>query len=136
MVGGTSGGTGGSHAQLPPTPSVDDLLALADEPEPAAARWTRAGRALQKHGYRPTGSVYPRVTGPPAHYNSAARRIVEALLRDPRSTTVMRWRRSYGRLLPFIEVTAPDGRMFGYSWDVASSRFRFDGFREPPAQGP
>lgn len=124
-------GTGVTGPILPLAPSASELLALATEPHPAAPAWTRAGRALQKHGYRPTGSVYPRVAGPPAHYNAVARQIVETILNDPRSVVKGREHRWFGQLVPFIDVRAADGRTLGYLWDPQSSRFRFHSFREP-----
>jgi hypothetical protein len=131
-AGGSSAVSAGSlGASFPPVPSRDDLVALAAEPDPAAAGWTRAGRALQKHGYRPTGSVFPQITGPPANYNVAGQRIVVGILNDPRSSVVLRSKRWHKQRLPFIEVTAPDGRKLGFNWDVALGRYRFDGFREP-----
>jgi DNA-binding FadR family transcriptional regulator len=48
--------------------SADQLAAMADEPHPRARGWTRAGHALQKHGYR-RGSSLPHVAGSPGRYN-------------------------------------------------------------------
>jgi len=111
-------------------PSRQELLTIAALSDPVAPGWTRAGRSLQKHGYRP-GSAFPRVTGPPTHYNAVAMRIVEHILSDPLSIVATRLHRFYGAALPFIEVTASDGRGVAYLWNPESRTFRMDGFREP-----
>jgi hypothetical protein len=109
------------------------LKALASEPDPVGGGWTRAGRAFQKHGYRPTGSVYPRVTGPPAHYNAIAQRIVEAIVDDPGRAFRQRLKVRVGYARPFLEVIAADGRSLGYRWEPMLHRYVFEGFREPLA---
>ncbi|HUG62332.1 MAG TPA: hypothetical protein VMP03_10830, partial [Methylomirabilota bacterium] len=86
------------------------------------------------------GSVYPRVTGPPAHYNAIARRIAEDILRDPRSAVIVRSRRRQGGSMPLLEVVAFDGRKLGYRWEPALASYVFEGFREsraaPARSGP
>jgi hypothetical protein len=122
---------GGSPPTLSPMPTTAELRRIANEPDPRAAGFTRAGRALQKHGYRPTGSSFPRVTGPPARYNERAARIVDAILDDPGSSFTTRWKRRQGRLFPFVEVKTPAGPGLGFIWDATLGRYVLDGFREP-----
>lgn len=117
---------------LPPVPFREELLALATEFHPRAVGWTRAGRSLQKHGYRPE-SVYPRVTGPPSHYNATAQRIVATILRDPQTVMVQRSRQRYGQPEACLEVVAADGRILDFRWVPAGETFLFVGFREPLA---
>lgn len=116
---------------LPSPPSRDGLKRLAAEPDPRAPIMTRAGRSLQKHGYRSSGSAFPRVSGPPAVYNTYGQQIVDALVDNPETRLVVRLKRRGGRMLPFVEVTAPDGLKVGYLSDVDRREYVFDGFREP-----
>jgi len=119
---------------LPAPPAADSLAAMANEPHPTARQWTRAGHALQKHGYR-QGSSFPRVAGPPARYNEAARTIVVQLLTDPTTTFEVRWKRSYGVDRPYLFVIAADGRSISYRWEETIGTFVFVGFREPGRSG-
>lgn len=119
------------EGHLAPTPTHRELVALATEPDPSAPGFTRAGRALQKHGYRTGGSAFPRVTGPPDHYNATAAEIVAEILGDERSVVDRGSKQRHKVSVAFIRVIAPDGRTIGYRWDRDETRFRFEGFREP-----
>jgi hypothetical protein len=92
---------------------------------------TRAGRSLQKDGYRPSGSVFPRVSGLPAVYHGHGRQLVDSIVEDVDTRVVVRLKRRGGRVLPFVELVAPDGSKVGYLWDVERRGHVFDGFREP-----
>lgn len=119
------------EGQLAQTPTLRELAAFATEPDPGAPGFTRAGRALQKRGYRTGGSAFPRVTGPPDHYNATAARIVVEILGDEHSVVDRGSKQRHKVSVAFIRVIAPDGRTMGFRWDQGETRFRFEGFREP-----
>lgn len=84
---------------------------------------TAAGRALQKHGGRPS-SAFPAARGNPAQINQARQNIVDDILNASGSTQTMR---STDRFGDVVEVVAPDGRGVRFSADG-----KFIGFLEPP----
>ena len=112
-----------------PPPEV--LRQLAAEPDPIALTFTRCGHSLQKHGYRPTGSIYPRVAGPPDRYNSAAMRIVDDIFDSPGTVVHQKTRIRHRETVVFLEVVAVDGRKLGFRWNGLLGAFEFEGFREP-----
>lgn len=116
---------------VPPPPSQKELKRLAAEPDPLAGGMTRAGSSLQKHGYRPRGSAFPRVSGPPAVYNVYGQQIVDSIVENVQTRLVARLKRRAGQILPFVELISPDGLKVGYLWDVERREYVFDGFREP-----
>jgi filamentous hemagglutinin len=89
-------------------PSIDDLIYAASALDRRG--FTKAGRALQKHGNRPH-SAFPQPLGSPAAINAAAATVVEEILRDPGSQFVIRQTKRYGAV---IEVRAPDRRGIRY----------------------
>ncbi len=114
-----------------PAPHVEILRQLAMEPDPVAPAFTRCGRSLQKHGYRPSGSVYPRIAGPPARYNALAKRIVEDIFDSPGTIVRDKPRVRHREMVSFIEVVAANGQKLGYGWNALTGQYEFEGFREP-----
>jgi hypothetical protein len=103
-----------------PWPSRDDLSNAAGAADRGGL--TKAGRALQKHGSRP-GSAFPKPRGSVATINRDAQVIVDGILDDPGSQSVVRHHALYGDIL---EIRAPDGR--GLRYDKSGS---FLGLLEP-----
>jgi hypothetical protein len=98
-------------------PSVDELSNAAGIPDKGG--YTKAGRALQKHGSRP-GSVYERPTsGKPNVMNQAGQNVVDDILTTPGSQVKP-------NRLGGVDVVAPDGRGVRYNADGS-----FRGFLEP-----
>jgi hypothetical protein len=83
---------------------------------------TAAGRALQKHGGR-EGSAFPAAKGNPLSINQQGQNIVDEILGNRGSTTVIRNHPRFGQV---TEVRAPDGRGLRYGPDG-----KFIGFLEP-----
>jgi RHS repeat-associated protein len=98
--------------------SLDELSKAASKSDRGGL--TKAGRALQKHSVRP-GSAFPKVSG--KELNTVGQDIVDDILTNPDSTTVVRHHARFGEV---TEVVAPDGR--GVRYD---SLGEFMGFLEP-----
>jgi RHS repeat-associated protein len=102
--------------------ALDDLAEAAKVLD-KGGELTRAGRQLEKHGSRP-GSAFPRATGNAAAKNAAGQEIVEDIITNPGSRTVVL---TSGRFKGGFDIYAPDGRGVRYN-----SQAGFVGFLEPP----
>jgi hypothetical protein len=77
---------------------------------------TKAGRGLQKHGYR-QGSAFPLPNGSPFKINQQAQNIVDNILTHPNSPVHYRTHRQFGKI---IDVKVPDvgGVRFSHSGEM------------------
>jgi len=101
--------------------SIDDLGKAARKTGQGGTL-TKAGRALQKHGNRPS-SVFPKPTGNESNYNKMAHDIVDEILMNPGTTVTAADRARFGKV---IDVRHPDGRGIRYNING-----EFIGFLEP-----
>jgi len=91
------------------------------EPDPAdkSGKLTKSGRALQKHGSRPS-SAFPPATGNADDKNQQGQGVLEDIVNDPDATS------TDGNRFGGSDVTSPDGR--GARFD---QKGKFRGFLEP-----
>jgi hypothetical protein len=101
---------------------IDQLLDAANKQDRNG--FTKGGRGLQKHGGR-SGSAYPKLSGNPNKFNSEGSKIIEGILRDPRSIYTYGYKKGFGNIL---EVRLPNGRGIRYNAETGE----FIGFLEPP----
>lgn len=83
-----------------------------------------AGRALQKHGGRPGGSL-PTPTGNPTAISQQAQQIVEGVLQHPNRTRTMFFNKRLGE--DVVDIRIPGGVGVRYTREQG----RFVGFLEP-----
>jgi len=88
---------------------MDDMLLNAAN-VPDRGEFTKAGRALQKHGER-RGSLFPKPQGCPQNINQQASTIVAEILRNPKSTTIQRHHARFGEI---VDIYAPNGQGIRY----------------------
>ncbi|MEQ1508516.1 MAG: hypothetical protein ABMB14_40165, partial [Myxococcota bacterium] len=102
--------------------NLDELAESGKEIDLADKRgeYTRAGRALQKHGSR-EGSVFPSASGSKQLANQEGQDQLEDILTHPEGTVTELGRGG-------VQVSVPDGR--GARWSADGT---FDGFVENPA---
>ena len=74
---------------------------------------TKAGRALEKHGSRPS-SLYPQATGNVANKNALGNQTLDSILNNPNATSVTRHHAMYGDVL---EIRIPNGMGVRFSAD-------------------
>jgi hypothetical protein len=89
--------------------------------------FTRAGRALMKHGYR-EGSVFPKPVGNPAQVNAHGQQVLEMFLNHP-ERTVKCWK--HKGLGPIMDVEVPGLGGVRFSGDGE----KMIGFLQPTSQG-
>lgn len=67
------------------------------------AGFTKAGRALMKHGYR-ENSVFPKPTGKPAQINEKGQKILEYILNHPERKIYQKHTKNLGEV---VDIHAP-----------------------------
>jgi len=86
------------------------------DPADSSGRWTKAGRAAQKHGQRPADTLFPEQTGRADQMNKNGQAILDQILKHPDAT----WT-NLGK--GGVQVLHPDGRAARFSAEGT-----FDGF--------
>lgn len=100
-----------SMSGKPPIPTRQAMAAGAAAPIRPGTIASRAAAAIEAHGARP-GSAWPQLTGDQQMKNSAAQRLVEEILNDPSSMTIVR--PNHPRFGDCVDIIAVDGRALRY----------------------
>jgi hypothetical protein len=100
--------------------NTNKLLKAGQAPDRAG--FTKAGRALMKHGNR-EGSVFPKPSGNVTKMNERGQNILEAILNHPETKITYDEFKRFGKIVDF---KAPDIGGVRYSVDG-----KFIGFLEP-----
>lgn len=86
------------------------------------AGFTKAGRALMKHGYR-EGSVFPKPVGNPTQINELGQKVLESILTHPEKKLIIGEFDRFGKV---VDIYAPS--IGGARYTVHD---KFIGFLEP-----